>query len=91
MPIYEYKCDDCGTRFEKLVRRAVGRARNRVPVLRREAPARRSSPRSPRTPTARRSRRDAADVPGRAGLRQSRHVRDELASRIAAGLELRVA
>jgi putative FmdB family regulatory protein len=21
MPIYEYKCDDCGTRFEKLVRR----------------------------------------------------------------------
>lgn len=22
MPIYEYKCDDCGTKFEKLVRRA---------------------------------------------------------------------
>jgi putative FmdB family regulatory protein len=22
MPIYEYRCDDCGTRFEKLVRRA---------------------------------------------------------------------
>ena len=22
MPIYEYKCDDCGTRFEKLVRRS---------------------------------------------------------------------
>ena len=21
MPIYEYKCQDCGTRFEKLVRR----------------------------------------------------------------------
>ena len=21
MPIYEYKCDDCGTKFEKLVRR----------------------------------------------------------------------
>lgn len=21
MPIYEYSCDDCGTRFEKLVRR----------------------------------------------------------------------
>ena len=21
MPIYEYKCDDCGTSFEKLVRR----------------------------------------------------------------------
>jgi putative FmdB family regulatory protein len=21
MPIYEYKCDDCGSRFEKLVRR----------------------------------------------------------------------
>ena len=21
MPIYEYLCDDCGTRFEKLVRR----------------------------------------------------------------------
>jgi putative FmdB family regulatory protein len=23
MPIYEYKCDDCGTRFEKLVRRTA--------------------------------------------------------------------
>lgn len=22
MPIFEYLCDDCGTRFEKLVRRA---------------------------------------------------------------------
>jgi putative FmdB family regulatory protein len=22
MPIYEYKCDDCGNRFEKLVRRS---------------------------------------------------------------------
>jgi putative FmdB family regulatory protein len=22
MPIYEYKCEDCGNRFEKLVRRA---------------------------------------------------------------------
>jgi putative FmdB family regulatory protein len=22
MPIFEYRCDDCGTRFEKLVRRA---------------------------------------------------------------------
>lgn len=22
MPIYEYKCEDCGTRFEKLVRRS---------------------------------------------------------------------
>ena len=22
MPIFEYKCDDCGTKFEKLVRRA---------------------------------------------------------------------
>jgi putative FmdB family regulatory protein len=22
MPIYEYKCDDCGSQFEKLVRRA---------------------------------------------------------------------
>jgi putative FmdB family regulatory protein len=22
MPIYEYKCDDCGSKFEKLVRRA---------------------------------------------------------------------
>ena len=22
MPIYEYRCDDCGTKFEKLVRRA---------------------------------------------------------------------
>ncbi len=21
MPIFEYKCDDCGTRFEKLIRR----------------------------------------------------------------------
>jgi putative FmdB family regulatory protein len=23
MPIYEYKCDDCGTRFEKLIRRSA--------------------------------------------------------------------
>ncbi len=23
MPIYEYKCESCGTRFEKLVRRSV--------------------------------------------------------------------
>ena len=23
MPIYEYSCDDCGTKFEKLVRRAA--------------------------------------------------------------------
>jgi len=23
MPIYEYKCQDCGTRFEKLVRRSA--------------------------------------------------------------------
>jgi putative FmdB family regulatory protein len=23
MPIFEYKCDDCGTKFEKLVRRAA--------------------------------------------------------------------
>ncbi len=22
MPIYEYKCDDCGSRFEKLIRRS---------------------------------------------------------------------
>ena len=22
MPIFEYRCDDCGTKFEKLVRRA---------------------------------------------------------------------
>jgi putative FmdB family regulatory protein len=24
MPIYEYKCDDCGNRFEKLVRTSDG-------------------------------------------------------------------
>ena len=23
MPIYEYKCEDCGTKFEKLVRNGV--------------------------------------------------------------------
>lgn len=23
MPIFEYSCDDCGTKFEKLVRRSV--------------------------------------------------------------------
>ena len=23
MPIFEYKCDDCGTKFEKLVRRSA--------------------------------------------------------------------
>jgi len=23
MPIYEYRCEDCGTKFEKLVRRAA--------------------------------------------------------------------
>ncbi|MGH9559593.1 MAG: FmdB family zinc ribbon protein [Bryobacteraceae bacterium] len=25
MPIFEYSCDDCGTKFEKLVRRAGDR------------------------------------------------------------------
>jgi len=24
MPIFEYKCEECGTRFEKLVRRSTG-------------------------------------------------------------------
>ena len=24
MPIFEYRCDDCGTKFEKLVRRSGG-------------------------------------------------------------------
>jgi putative FmdB family regulatory protein len=24
MPIYEYRCEDCGTKFEKLVRRSPG-------------------------------------------------------------------
>jgi len=24
MPIYEYRCEDCGTKFEKLVRRSNG-------------------------------------------------------------------
>jgi putative FmdB family regulatory protein len=24
MPIYEYRCEDCGTKFEKLVRRTNG-------------------------------------------------------------------
>jgi putative FmdB family regulatory protein len=26
MPIYEYRCDDCGTKFEKLVRRTADAA-----------------------------------------------------------------
>lgn len=26
MPIYEYRCEDCGTKFEKLVRRASERS-----------------------------------------------------------------
>ena len=26
MPIFEYQCDDCGSKFEKLVRRADDRA-----------------------------------------------------------------
>jgi putative FmdB family regulatory protein len=26
MPIYEYRCEDCGTKFEKLVRRMNGTA-----------------------------------------------------------------
>jgi predicted nucleic acid-binding Zn ribbon protein len=28
MPIYEYKCDDCGTKFEKLVRGSYNGAAN---------------------------------------------------------------
>ena len=40
MPIYEYICDDCGTKFEKLVRRnQIG---DRLPQLRRVAPENRS-------------------------------------------------
>jgi len=30
MPIFEYLCDDCGTRFEKLVRRAAGSGTDQV-------------------------------------------------------------
>jgi putative FmdB family regulatory protein len=26
MPIYEYRCEDCGTKFEKLVRRMIPEA-----------------------------------------------------------------
>ena len=41
MPIYEYICDDCGTKFEKLVRR--NQDADRLPQLRRVAPEDRSS------------------------------------------------
>jgi putative FmdB family regulatory protein len=30
MPIFEYLCDDCGTKFEKLVRRTAGPAADQV-------------------------------------------------------------
>ena len=75
MPIYEYRCEDCGTKFEKLVRRSAGRAGDRMPVLRAEAPEagafhfcrpRQRSPKSAEMPV----------VPERP-VQQSRHVRDE--------------
>jgi len=31
MPIYEYRCEDCGTKFEKLVRRMNGTAEVECP------------------------------------------------------------
>jgi putative FmdB family regulatory protein len=31
MPIFEYACDDCGTKFEKLVRRSTDAAELRCP------------------------------------------------------------
>ena len=31
MPIYEYKCEDCGTKFEKLVRRSTEMAEVECP------------------------------------------------------------
>ena len=31
MPIFEYLCDDCGNKFEKLVRRAAEAARAECP------------------------------------------------------------
>ena len=31
MPIYEYRCEDCGTRFEKLVRRSPEPAKLECP------------------------------------------------------------
>jgi putative FmdB family regulatory protein len=31
MPIFEYACDDCGTKFEKLVRRAADEGDLRCP------------------------------------------------------------
>ena len=36
MPIFEYLCEDCGNKFEKLVRRSASKWRERraVPVLR---------------------------------------------------------
>jgi putative FmdB family regulatory protein len=32
MPIYEYSCDDCGTKFEKLVRRTADAATLECPA-----------------------------------------------------------
>ena len=38
MPIFEYKCEECGTKFEKLISRtADGRSRSAMP-LRRHVP-----------------------------------------------------
>jgi len=31
MPIFEYRCDDCGSQFEKLIRRAAETAELRCP------------------------------------------------------------
>ena len=31
MPIYEYKCQDCGTKFEKLVRRSAEASETECP------------------------------------------------------------
>ena len=31
MPIYEYRCQDCGTKFEKLVRRSDDASENACP------------------------------------------------------------
>ena len=75
MPIFEYLCADCGTKFEKLVRRSADTDTLVCPSCGQKHLQQELSTFSARANGVEK-RRDAF-VPERA-LRQSRHVRHEL-------------
>jgi putative FmdB family regulatory protein len=72
MPIYEYLCDDCGSKFEKLVRSSQASAEVECPPVERLTSSN-SSPRLRRMPT---DRLMSVVLRGRPRFVPLRHVRD---------------